>query len=109
MLSVPHFVSKAEAFNETTTLASDLAQASLVLAGVLAIALAALRTRSGIQTREWSLKLNPKPKPGIRKGPKTRGIQDGCNMGPISWLCLPPNSALTIAIPRLRASAEFLR
>ena len=30
------------------------------------------------------------------------------DQGPISWLCLLPNSALTITIPRLRASAEFL-
>ena len=30
------------------------------------------------------------------------------DLGPISWLCLLPNSALTITIPRLRASAEFL-
>ena len=43
-----------------------------------------------------------------------RYIQDGSmitskHKGPISWLCLPPNSALMIAIPRLHASAEFLR
>ena len=31
------------------------------------------------------------------------------DLGPISWLCLLPNSALTITIPLLRASAEFLR
>ena len=29
--------------------------------------------------------------------------------GQILWLCLPPKSALTISIPRLRASAEFMR
>ena len=31
------------------------------------------------------------------------------NQWPISWLCLPPNYALTITILRLRASADFLR
>ena len=30
------------------------------------------------------------------------------DQGPISWLCLPPNSALTVTIPRYFASAEFL-
>ena len=32
----------------------------------------------------------------------------GKHHGPISWLCLLPNSALTIMIPRLCASAEIL-
>ena len=31
------------------------------------------------------------------------------HQGQISWLCLPPNSALTNTIPGLRARAEFLR
>ena len=37
------------------------------------------------------------------------GGETSYELGPISWLCLPPNSALTNTIPRLRASAEFLR
>ena len=31
------------------------------------------------------------------------------HLGPISWRCFLLNSALTIQIPRLRASGEFLR
>ena len=41
----------------------------MALAVVLAIA-HALRSRSGLQTRDWSLKLNLELKLWIRKGPK---------------------------------------
>ena len=37
-----------------------------------------------------------------------KDVGSTADLGPIAWLCLPPNSELTITIPCLRANAEFL-